>query len=466
MIKRKPKVLMPVRDELLSLYQKEGSTLSSVGRFYGTSHKTVKVWLDRYEIPSKDHKTASVEANNRHRLKVKPTKKQLLELYSESSIKELEKYYNVSQQTIYDWFSSYEIELRSLDDSCKLSKQRKYRDIQFTKEYLEEQYDRKKPIEILSEKLGVSRSHILKLFSIHNIEKTILEPSYRSKAEIDLFEYLKENFPYDNWITNDRAIINPYELDIVNTTKKIAIEYCGLYWHSEFSSGKNKNYHSNKYQLCEDIGYKLITIFESDDIDKVRKLLLKLLGKTQKIYARNTCVKTISSTEAKSFHDKHHLHNSIGASYHYGLFHNDNLVMVGSFGKNRFSNNYQYECSRLTSGDITVVGGVSKLFKHFIKEVQPESIVTFSDLRFGNGKSYLSCGFKEVEKTPPNYWYHKKNTCKLFSRVKFQKHKLETVLEHYDPDKTEFENMIDNKWDRIWDCGNAKYEWKKEKGGT
>ena len=37
----------------------------------------------------------------------------------------------------------------------------------------------------------------------------------------------KNNIEY---VVNDRKLISPYELDIVIKSKKIAIEYCGLYW--------------------------------------------------------------------------------------------------------------------------------------------------------------------------------------------------------------------------------------------
>ena len=40
------------------------------------------------------------------------------------------------------------------------------------------------------------------------------------------------------------------------------------------------------------------------------------------------------------------------------------------------------------------------------------------------------------------------------------------MLEKYDPLKTEFENMIDNGWDRIWDCGNSKYVLELKKAGN
>jgi transposase-like protein len=451
---------IPEKKELEELYLRQGSTISSVARHYKTTNPTVRAWLISYDIPRKSHKQASIEANNRHRVNMMPSREELEKLYSENNIKELEKYYRVGQQTIYEWLNDLDIEIKTLNDACKQGKQKQFKDIFFDKETLEAEYDRTKPINDLAEKLGVSRSHINKLFHIHGIEKAKLEPSWRSKAEIELFDYLVSTFPGDNWVSNDKSIINPFELDIVNHDKKLAIEYCGLYWHAEFSSGKQKDYHKQKYNMCKEKGYKLITIFESDDLEKVKKLLLKLLGKTKRIYARKTVIKVLDPKTAKEFHDKHHLHGSVGAKYHYGLYDENQLIMAVSFGKNRFGKNYEYECSRLTThSDITVVGGVSRLFKHFIDNVIPSSIVTFADLRFGDGKSYLNCGFTEVGQTAPNYWYFKKNTSTLFSRVKFQKHKLESKLEYYNPDKTEYENMIDNKWDRIWDCGNAKYVW-------
>jgi len=451
---------IPLKEELETLYLKEGSTISSVARHYSTSNPTLRVWLDGYGIPRKSHKQASAEANNRNRRITKPSKEELLQLYQENNIKSLEKYYGVGQQTIYDWLYSYDIDTKTLTEACKQGKQRQYKDIQFTKEFLDSQYERDKSISDLADKLGVSRTHIRNQLIANDIKIEPLEPIWRSKAEIELHEFLAENFPEDEWLICDKRIINPFELDIVNVTKKIAIEYCGLYWHAEYSSGKKKDYHEKKYNLCAEKGYKLITVFESDNIDKVKKLLCKLLGKTKRVYARKTHIRKIDTNVAMSFHNEHHLHGALGAAYHYGLFHEQELVMVGSFGKNRFSKNYEYECSRLTShGNITVVGGLSKIFKYFIRQENPNSIVTFADLRFGNGKSYLNCGFVEVKSSPPNYWYFKKNTNMLFSRVKFQKHKLASILEDYNQNKTEFENMIDNRWDRIWDCGNAKYEW-------
>ena len=457
------KVPLPPKPEIQALYAKEGTTISSLAKTYGTSNPTVRKWLVEYEIPRKSQKQASIESNNRHRKNAKPTKEVLENLYQDSTIYSLSQYFSVSIHTIYEWLNDYGIEIRTLSESTKLGKERQYKDKQFSFEFLDQNYDRTKPIRELAEKLGVSTSHIRSQLLKAEITIEPVEPTWRSRAEIELYEYLVSEFPDDDWSNSDKSIITPYELDIVNHTKRIAVEYCGIYWHSEGSSGKKRNYHRDKYLKCKEAGYKLITVFESDNQEKVRALLRKLLGKTNKIGARKTELKYIDAKTAMCFHREHHLHSAVGAKHHYGLFYQDEMVMAASFGKNRFSKKYQYECSRITShSNYTIVGGVSKLIKRFVETEQPKSIVTFADLRFGDGNVYSKCGFTYVETTSPNYWYSKKYQPELYSRVKFQKHKLPDLLEKFDPTKTEFENMIENCWDRIWDCGNAKYEWIRD----
>lgn len=453
---------VPSREELLDKYSKPGATISSLAREYNTSQPTVRKWLIQNDIERKSHKQASTEANNRNRNSVKPTKSQLQQLYETCSIDEIERHFSVGQSTVYTWLDEYNIPIRSLSDSCKVAKEKQFKDIQFSREFLDRHYDREKSIGDLANKIGVSRTHARNLLIRNQIEIQPVEPTWRSKAEIGLHDFLVSCFPDDYWGHNDKSIISPFELDIVNYSKKIAVEYCGLYWHSEGSSGKKRNYHREKYLRCKEAGFQLITVFESDPMDKVKSLLLKKLGRTVKVGARKTTLKEIASREASAFHQRHHLHDAVGGSNHYGLFYNDELLMVASFGKNRFSKKHQYECTRITShSNYTVVGGVSKLIKFFIKTQQPDSIVTFSDLRFGEGNVYLKCGFQRVVDSAPNYWYTEKYSPLLHSRVKFQKHKLQNLLEYYDPSKTEYENMLDNGWDRIWDCGNAKYEWMK-----
>ena len=45
----------------------------------------------------------------------------------------------------------------------------------------------------------------------------------------------------------------------------------------------------------------------------------------------------------------------------------------------------------------------------------------------------------------------------IYHRFNFRKNVLDKKLSIFDPTKTEWENMKDNMFDRIWDCGNVVF---------
>ena len=60
--------------------------------------------------------------------------------------------------------------------------------------------------------------------------------------------------------------------------------------------------------------------------------------------------------------------------------------------------------------------------------------------------------------TKPSYFYWKNN--KILNRLSCQKHKLKNFLDDFDDSISEYENMKNNKWFRVWDCGNIKFRKK------
>lgn len=56
--------------------------------------------------------------------------------------------------------------------------------------------------------------------------------------------------------------------------------------------------------------------------------------------------------------------------------------------------------------------------------------------------------------TDPNYYYFKRY--KLYSRHKFQKHKLKDLLPIFNELLSEHKNMLNNGFLRIYDAGNIK----------
>jgi very-short-patch-repair endonuclease/rubrerythrin len=276
-----------------------------------------------------------------------------------------------------------------------------------------------------------------------------------SDLENDLFNSIK----FENKIKNDRTILDGKEVDILIPDKKIAIEFNGLFWHSELN-GKDRNYHLNRTKLAESKGYQLIHIFEDEWINK-RDIVLSIIHSKlgifeRKIYARKCEVKEISNELKSDFLFKNHIQGDDNSSIKLGLFYNGEMVSIMTFGKSRFDKKIEYEMFRYCSLlNTQVIGGASKLLNYFVKNYFPKSIVTFADRRYSNGKLYFNLGFEFVGYTEPNFYVLKDYKIRE-NRIKYQKHKL-NKLDRFDESLSAWENLQMNGYDRIWDCGNMKF---------
>ena len=104
-----------------------------------------------------------------------------------------------------------------------------------------------------------------------------------------------------------------------------------------------------------------------------------------------------------------------------------------------------------------MIGGASKLLSYFIKQYKPKKIISYADRRWSDGNLYKKIGFNLVNLTHPSYFYTNDYLIK-YHRFSFRKDQLSEKLVLFDPQLTEWENMQLNGYDRIWDCGNLKYE--------
>ncbi len=262
-------------------------------------------------------------------------------------------------------------------------------------------------------------------------------------------------------VENTRKIINPYELDIYIPEHNLAIEFNGLYWHSELQ-GKGSDYHLMKTELCEEKGIQLLHIFESEWLNKkdiVKSIIKAKLGLTKHIYARKCEIKEVNKDDTSEFLINNHLQGKNPSKVSCGLYYENILVALMTFGKSRFDKNIEWELIRFANKkDISVVGGASKLLKYFNNKYQVKSLITYADRRYSNGNLYEQLGFKFSHCSKPNYFYFLKNDYELYSRQKFQKHKLSKLLSSFNPNLTEWENMKANKYNKIWDCGNVVYK--------
>lgn len=297
-----------------------------------------------------------------------------------------------------------------------------------------------------------------------------------SKLEQIIKDYL--NSIKVKHIDGDRKILNGKEIDIYLPDYNIGIEINGNYFHSEISGEKTKNYHIDKTKLCNEKGINLIQFYEDEILLKKDIVLSKLKSKLQlneKVFARKCEIKEISKKETSLFLTNNHLQGDSIDKIRFGLYYDNELISVMTFGKKRKSlgnsnsNISEYELVRFCNKiNLTVIGGFSKLLKNFIKKYNPSKIETFADIRWsGLDKTktvYYKNGFNFVKQTPPNYWYV--NTEKYLNRShRFSFRKDVLVKEGFNKEFTEWEIMRLKGYDRIWDCGSLKFELNLKNGG-
>lgn len=282
-----------------------------------------------------------------------------------------------------------------------------------------------------------------------NNEKT------RSKGEDDLYQFIAEIYQ-GPIIRSDRQVLGGLEIDIWLPEIKLGIEHHGAWYHST-TNLSSRNYHSLKSTLAYKHGINLLQFVDIDLKERwevAKSMIRHKLGLSQRVFARKCDVVKVDSITAKRFFDVNHYHAGVGSDIAFGLLYGDSLLCVLSF-KIRGE---VAEISRFaTALNYHVSGGFSKLLKHFVRHNSDvRQIFTYVDRSFTTSDScYSESGMRFEGITKPGYRYFKNN--RLFSRFKFQKHKLASILPEFDPSKSEFANMFSNGYRILFDSGNLRY---------
>ena len=261
-------------------------------------------------------------------------------------------------------------------------------------------------------------------------------------------------------IPNDRTLISPLELDIVIPSKNAAIEYCGLYWHSE-SQGKDINYHTNKLNACNKVGYRLITIFSDEwnlhnEIVKNRVKSILGVSSAKRIHARKCEIGFIDTKIKNEFLTKFHIQGRDSSSIKIGAYYNDDLIAImtfskGSIAKGNKSKEGIWELNRFCSDyNYHIPGIAGKLLSFFKNHYEWKEIFSYADRRWSDGNLYKQLGFTFTSNTKPNYWYTKDGMTKVH-RFALRKRSDEPK------NTTEITLRIAEGYNRIWDCGSMKF---------
>jgi len=288
-----------------------------------------------------------------------------------------------------------------------------------------------------------------------NCNPVLLSTSIDEKS---IFSFISDNYK-GTIIGNYKGLKK--EIDIYLPELNLGFEFNGLYWHSELH--KEAEYHYNKYKLSKDNGIDLMTIWEDDwkfKKDIVKSMILNKLKLTEtKIFARKCVIKDVDSNLIRRFLEVNHIQGFVGSKVKIGLFYNDELVSLMTFGSLRKSlgqknqENY-WELLRFCNKINTrVIGAGSKLFKYFLNKYNPLEVISYSLNSYSTGKLYENLNFQCIGETKINYFWCKQS--KRYHRFNFRKDKL--IKFGYDPNLTEREIMYQRGYFRIFDSGSKKW---------
>lgn len=213
-----------------------------------------------------------------------------------------------------------------------------------------------------------------------------------------------------------------------NTTTTTTGEYGFRFVNYANDEESSDDVSTSKAAAAVTSNHKIIHLHQDvwiQKIDIVKCRLLAQLGQSKRIFARKTVSRRINATHAMEFLDHHHLWGATRAKYYYGLFvvpkpnkkQDDNgaaaadgeeeLVAVATFSTRRKIvrdgvPHRSHELLRFCAKrDSNVVGGISKLIKIFVREVQPDDIVTVVDRDWGGGSGWHGIGFETVQVHAP-----------------------------------------------------------------
>lgn len=267
---------------------------------------------------------------------------------------------------------------------------------------------------------------------------------------------------------SDNVLINPIELPatpfggVLLPKHGIAIHTVSL--NSAFLHAVDADFFTKWAILAQQQNWQPLQIWEDVWLAQeplVLAHLASLAEKSAKVFARNTIVRRISKPIADAFLNEHHLGGSPSARYKYGLFlkKTDELVGVATFSSPRTyyrdeKPSRSFELIRYGSKSGTnITGGLSKVLKAFIEDVQPDDIMTYADCNWWTGRSYTPLGFNMVGHTPPQkFWLHPDEKIRYL-----QKHLPQHIKEKLKSSVNVDETMIQEGYLPIYNSGNRKF---------
>lgn len=311
-----------------------------------------------------------------------------------------------------------------------------------------------------------------------------------SSGEKDVLAFVKEHTQCE--VQNNVRIVPDFcvgdkrihkaELDIYVPELKLAIEYNGTYFHD--ISLKGKGYHIGKRKACEQLGIRMISIWECDWQDDRKRLIIErylknALGVREErtVYARNCVVKDVPQDVYREFMEANHVQGYASAKEaKCGLYTKDTNELVACMSFRILKNKDQKDTPFVMwdmvryATNCNVPGGRSKLFHHMQQRFHMDHVQSFIDRDYFNGASYLKEGWDLVEddQVSISFWSYRGGR---MARQMWWKKNIPATLEKlglsadlYDETKTQEWNAYNAGCKILENSGNSRFEWHSEEG--
>jgi len=318
---------------------------------------------------------------------------------------------------------------------------------------------------------GTLRSALAEPEFKEKFKNTYCFPKHQTQNDI---AYKIQSISGSEVINSAWDVISPYEIDIYVPDQKLAIEYNGNLWHSEYwlcerkkkdeekpdiSVAKYKHY--NKMKICQQKNIRLFQIFEHQWASREKQILgflRTILGANETNIAARKCV--VTNSDAQQFIEDNHIQGKphIALKY-FNLEYNGEIVASMTAGRHHRQNSDSKDVvlSRLCFAENTnIQGGSSKLFKYFKEwaiNKQYNNMISWSDNCWTEGNIYKVLGFELDKESGPDYFYWDVNKHQYHSKQS-QKKSAVGCPEGI----TEREWCLKRNFFKIWDCGKKKWK--------
>ena len=280
-----------------------------------------------------------------------------------------------------------------------------------------------------------------------------------SKPNRDFAELLD-----DNTITYEREFrCGKYSYDFKIGNNLVEINPTATH-NTHFNPyGKNRiddMYHFNKSNIANVKGYNVIHVFDWDDKGKI----INLLKNRDTLYARKCVVRLVDSVECNQYLMAYHLQGKCNnQTIRLGLYYSNQLVSLMTFGVARYNKKYEYELLRYCASH-NVVGGTEKLFKYFIDNYKPNSIISYCDTSKFSGKVYDTLGFKlDTINSPSCHWYSVKEDRHITDNLLRMQGYDRLFKENHGKGTSNEELILARGYLPVYDCGQSTYTWENNK---